>query len=53
MRKSKGWRRFIVPKKLKKLIGTYNSNKIKIGMTEIRVSDSRLICFRWIICFEY
>jgi len=38
------WRRFIVPKKLNKLmiIDTYKSNNIKIGVNDMTVNDSEM-----------
>jgi len=41
------WRRFVKPKKVEQIndylfIGTYKSNKIKIGMIETRVNDSEM-----------
>ena len=47
MRKSMEWRRFRVPKKVEQtndylFIDIYKTNKIKIGMNEIRVSDSEM-----------
>jgi len=45
------WRRFIVPKKVKKIndhlfIDTYKSNNIKIGVNDMTVNDSEM-CVRW------
>jgi len=44
------WRRFIAPKKVEQIndylfVDTYKSNKIKVGMNEIRANDSKM-CMR-------
>jgi len=47
MNNSVKWSRFIVPKKVEQIndnlfIDTYKSNKIKIGVNEMRVNDSEM-----------